>query len=56
MNLQTSFQPGEGLRSFSRRLVPSFWDLPAFALLLGAFLLVAQAGRETLQPLSSIAL
>ena len=56
MNLETSFQPGEGLRSFSRRLVPSFWDLPAFALLLGAFLLVAQAGRETLQPLSSIAL
>jgi NitT/TauT family transport system permease protein len=55
MNIQTSLPAGASLRSFSRRLVPSFWDLPAFALLLGAFLLVAHAGRETLEPLSSIA-
>jgi NitT/TauT family transport system permease protein len=54
MTFHSSARARGGLRSFTRRILPSFWDLPAFALLLGAFVLVAQAGRETLQPLSSI--
>jgi NitT/TauT family transport system permease protein len=53
-----TFRPslrGLALRDVGRQIVPSFWDLPAFALLLGGFVLVAHAGRETLQPLSAIA-
>jgi NitT/TauT family transport system permease protein len=52
-----SFSPlRANYRAIARQATPNLWDLPAFALLFGAFVLIAAAGRETLQPLSSIAL
>ncbi len=35
-----------------RRLAPSIWDVVIFAMVIGAFALIALAGRETLQPLA----
>ncbi len=55
MTLHSSWRDPVSLRSLSRQFLPSFWDLPAFALLLGAFVLIAKAGHETLAPLSAIA-
>jgi NitT/TauT family transport system permease protein len=54
-----TFRPslrGPTLRDFSKRIIPGFWDFPAFALLLGGFVLVAHVSRETLQPLSAFAM
>src|SRR5579875_965017 len=36
------------------RFVPSIWDTALFALVIGALLLIALGGRETLQPLALV--